>query len=289
LLNLRRIRTFWIWVVLLFAALFLVSSNISKRRSWNPVEQVVIEMTAPIQMLTEKTIDAVEGFWLKYFSLVDLHNENASLRNEIDVLRMQNDRYRELTTVNQRLQQLLQFKAAVQWPAMAAQVIGHDPTGWFESIIIDKGKNNGLKPGMPVVNAQGVVGQLVSVSPNYSKVLLIIDQNSAVDCLIQRSREKGIVKGLTRKTCKMHYVVKTGDVAGGDLVVTSGMGGVYPKGLPVGQVIEVSEDPWEMFKGVMVRPLVDFEKLEEVLVLLREDPLSSQAKSEESPLRFSYA
>jgi rod shape-determining protein MreC len=281
LLNLRQIRTFWVWVLLLFAALFLVSSNISKRRSWNPVEQVVIEMTAPVQMLTEKTIQAVKGFWLKYFSLVDLHNENASLREEIDALRMQNDRYRELTTVNQRLQQLLQFKAAVQWPAMAAQVIGHDPTGWFESIIIDKGKNSGLKPGMPVVNAQGVVGQLVSVAPNYSKVLLIIDQNSAVDCLIQRSREKGIVKGLTRKTCKMHYVVKTGDVVKGDLVVTSGMGGVYPKGLPVGQVIEVSEDPWEMFKGVTVRPLVDFEKLEEVLVLLREDPLSSQARSAE--------
>jgi rod shape-determining protein MreC len=281
LLNLRRIRTFWIWVVLLFAALFLVSSNISKRRSWNPVEQAVIEMTAPVQMFTEKTIDTIEGFWMKYFSLVDLHNENAALQKEIEALRMQNDQYRELATVNQRLQKLLRFKATIRGPAIAAQVIGHDPTGWFESIIIDKGKNSGLKPGMPVVNAQGVVGQLVSVSPNYSKVLLIIDQNSAVDCLIQRSREKGIVKGLTRKTCKMHYVVKTGDVKAGDLVITSGMGGVYPKGLPVGEVIKVSEDPWEMFKGITVKPLVDFEKLEEVLVLLRENPLSSQARSKE--------
>jgi rod shape-determining protein MreC len=281
LLKLRRIRTFWIWVVLLFAALFLVSSNISKRRSWNPVEQAVIEMTAPVQMFTEKTIDTIEGFWMKYFSLVDLHNENAALQKEIEALRMQNDQYRELATVNQRLQKLLRFKATIRGPAIAAQVIGHDPTGWFESIIIDKGKNSGLKPGMPVVNAQGVVGQLVSVSPNYSKVLLIIDQNSAVDCLIQRSREKGIVKGLTRKTCKMHYVVKTGDVKAGDLVITSGMGGVYPKGLPVGEVIKVSEDPWEMFKGITVKPLVDFEKLEEVLVLLRENPLSSQARSKE--------
>jgi rod shape-determining protein MreC len=267
--------------VLLFAALFLVSSNISKRRSWNPVEQAVIEMTAPVQMFTEKTIDTIEGFWMKYFSLVDLHNENAALQKEMEALRMQNDQYRELATVNQRLQKLLRFKATVRWPAIAAQVIGHDPTGWFESIIIDKGKNSGLEPGMPVVNAQGVVGQLVSVAPNYSKVLLIIDQNSAVDCLIRRSREKGIVKGLTRKTCKMHYVVKTGDVKPGDLVITSGMGGVYPKGLPVGEVIKVSEDPWEMFKGITVKPLVDFEKLEEVLVLLRENPLSSQARSKE--------
>jgi rod shape-determining protein MreC len=281
LLKLRRIRTFWIWVVVLFAALFLVSSNISKRRSWNPVEQAVVEITAPVQLVTTKTIDAIEGFWLKYLSLIDLGNENASLRKEIESLRIENDRYRELATANQRLEKLLQFKSTVQWPAIAAQVIGHDPTGWFESIIIDKGKNSGVKLGMPVVNAQGVVGQVVSLAPNYSKVLLIIDQNSAVDCLIQRSREKGIVKGLTQKTCKMHYVVKTGDAVVGDLVVTSGMGGVYPKGLPVGKVIEVSEDPWEMFKGVMVRPLVDFEKLEEVLVLLRENPLSSQARFKE--------
>ncbi len=232
-------------------------------------------------MFIAKTVDAIEGFWLKYFNFVDLHNENASLIKEIQALRMQNDRYRELVTVNQRLQELLQFKATVQWPAVAAQVIGQDPTGWFESIIIDKGRGSGLRLNMPVVNAQGVVGQLVSLAPNYSKILLIIDQNSAVDCVVQRSREKGIVKGLSRKVCKMHYVVKTGDVVVGDIVVTSGVGGVYPKGLPVGEVIEVSEDPWEMFKGVKVRPLVDFAKLEEVLVLIREDPLSSQASFKE--------
>jgi rod shape-determining protein MreC len=271
----------WIWVVLLFAALFFVSSNFSKRRSWSPVEQVAIELTAPIQMVIVKTVDAVEGFWLKYFDFVDLHNENASLKKEIEALNMQNARYRETVTLNQRLQGLLRFKEAVQWPATVAQVIGQDPTGWFESIMIDKGTNSGLKPGMPVVNAQGVVGQLVSVAPNYAKVLLIIDQNSAVDCLIQRSREKGIVKGLSEKICKMHYVVKTGDVMVGDLVVTSGMGGVYPKGLPVGKVIEVSEDPWEMFKGVKVKPMVDFDKLEEVLVLSKEDPASNQARFKE--------
>jgi rod shape-determining protein MreC len=281
LLSRKHVRTLWIWVVLLFVALFLVSSNFGKHRPWSPVEQVAIELTAPIQMLIVKTVDAVEGFWLKYFIFVDLHNENASLKKENDALRRENDRYRELATMEQRLQELLQFKAAVQWPGAAAQVIGHDPTGWFESIIIDKGTNSGLKLHMPVVNAQGVVGQLVSVAPNYAKVLLIIDQNSAVDCLIQRSREKGIIKGLSGKVCKMHYVVKTGDVMVGDLVVTSGMGGVYPKGLPVGKVIEVSEDPWEMFKGVKVQPMVDFDKLEEVLVLSKEDPVSSQARFKE--------
>ena len=281
MLNLRRIRIFWVWVVLLFIALFLVSSNFGKPRSWNPVEQVVIEITAPIQKLITKTVNAIEGFWWKYFGLVDLRNEHLSLKKEIDALRMQNDRYRELVTTNRRLQDLLQFKESSNSPALAAQVIGRDPTGWFESVIIDKGKSSGLKLNMPVVNAEGVAGQLVSLAPNYAKVLLIIDQNSAVDSLIQRSREKGIVKGLSPKVCKMHYVLKTGDIVVGDLVVTSGMGGVYPKGIPVGEVIEVTENPWEMFKEVKVRPLVDFSKLEEVLVLLKEDPISNQSRLKE--------
>jgi len=119
---------------------------------------------------------------------------------------------------------------------------------------------------------------LVSVSPNYAKVLLIIDQNSAVDSLVQRSREKGILKGLSTELCKLDYVVKTSDIAQGDLVVTSGMGRVFPKGLPVGKVLEVSNIPWKLFKDIHVRPMVDFTKLEEVLVILKEDPLLSQPK-----------
>jgi rod shape-determining protein MreC len=134
---------------------------------------------------------------------------------------------------------------------------------------------------MPVVDAKGVVGRLVAVSPNYAKVLLIIDQNSAVDSLVQRSREKGIVKGLSPERCKLDYVLKTGDIAPGDLVVTSGMGRVFPKGLPVGNVMEVSNIPWKLFKDIHVRPMVDFAKLEEVLVILKEDPLLSQSKETE--------
>ena len=279
--NLRRIRTLWIWVALLFVAFILVSSSFGKRRAWTAVEQVAIEFTAPVQKLIVSTVDAVQHFWWKYFSLLDVRQENVSLKKQIDALKMENALYRELVAANRRIETMLQFKDVIHWDALVAQVIGQDPTGWFESVMIDKGKNAGLRLNMAVVNAQGVVGQTVSLAPNYAKVLLVIDQNSAVDCLIQRSREKGIVKGLSPKVCKMHYVAKNGDVVVGDLVVTSGMGRVYPKGLPVGRVIEVADDPWEMFKDVKVAPLVDFSKLEEVLVLLKEDPLSNPNRFKE--------
>ena len=279
--HLKRIRTFWIWIVFIFIALFLVSSNLGKRRSWNPAEQIIVELTAPIQKSVKQTVNAVEGLWLNYFALVGVRHENTRLQREINALRMENDRYREVVAANRRLKELLQFKETINWPVLAAQVIGRDPSGWFESVIIDKGKNAGLTVNMPVVDARGVVGRLVSVSPGYAKVLLVIDQNSAVDGLIQRSREKGIVKGLSSKFCKLDYVVKTSDVVVGDRVVTSGMGRVFPKGLPVGEVVEVANIPWELFKEIKVRPMLDFAKLEEVLVILKEDPLSSQPKETE--------
>jgi len=279
--NVRRIKTVWLYVVFLFLALFLLSSSLAKRHSWNPVEQFVVEVTAPFQRTLVGTIRVAERIWLKYFDLVDLGNENLRLRREIDALKMENDRNRERMATHERLRELLQFKNTMDWPAVAAQVIGRDPTGWFESVIIDKGRNSGLKINMPVVNAAGVVGHLVSVSPNYSKVLLIVDQNSAVDCLVQRSREKGIVKGISPGKCKMDYVLKTGDVTPGDRVVTSGLGGVYPKGLPVGEVLGVKDNPGEFFKDIQVKPRVDFAKLEELLVLLRESPLSDLQSQED--------
>jgi len=232
-----------------------------------------VELTAPLQEFTKKSIDAVKGFWMRYFALIDLREENEALKKEVDLLRMESARYREMMAASKRLEDLLRFKETLAWPVTEAQVIGRDPSGWFESVIVDKGKGSGLKVNMPVVDAMGVVGRLVSVSVNYGKVLLLIDQNSAVDCLVQRSREKGIVKGLTSGLCKLDYVVRAGDVVVGDLVVTSGMDRVFPKGLPVGEVVEVKDTPWEFFKDIKVKPMVDFPKIEDVLVIMKEDPL----------------
>lgn len=274
----KGIKTFWIWVLLIFFALFLLSSNLGKKRSWNPSEQLIVNIIAPFQNFIIKTVQATEDLWLKYFALIATRNENLRMKKEIDALKIENSRFRELLATHQRLKNLLQFKETINQPVLAAQVIGRDPTGWFESVIIDKGKKSGLKVNMPVVNAQGVVGRLVSVSGNYAKVLLIIDQNSAIDCIIQRSRDNGIVKGLSSKVCELDYVLKTSDVIAGDMVVTSGLGRVFPKGVPVGKVIEVMDMPGELFKNIKVSPMVDFSKLEELLVIIKEDPLVSHMK-----------
>jgi rod shape-determining protein MreC len=258
-----------------------MSANLGGKRSWDPSEQLVIEIIAPFQKFINETINITERVWLKYFGLINIHNENIRMKKELDSLKMENYLYQEMLAANQRLQQLLQFRDMSDQPVIAAQVIGRDPTGWFQSVIIDKGKNSGIKLNMPVVNAEGIVGKLVSVSNNYSKVLLIIDQNSSVDCIIQRSRDSGIVKGLSPKVCKLDYVLKSSDVHVGDIVVTSGLGGLFPKGIPAGEVTEVKDPPGELFKDVRIRPAVDFSKLEELLIILKEDPLANYLTREE--------
>lgn len=274
-------RTIWLWVFIIGSVLFLLSSNSDLGPTWNPAEQFVIEITAPFQKLIKQTTKSTEELWLNYFRLVDVHHENTQLKNEIHALKMANSRYRELLATQERLEELLQFKQTINRPVLAAQVIGRDPTGWFKSVIIDKGKWAGLRLDMPVVNAFGVVGRVVSVSSNYAKVLLIIDQNSAVDCLVQRSRDRGMLKGLMSEICKLDYVAKSNDITMGDIVVTSGLGGVFPKGLPVGRILDVKEISGELFKDIKIRTAVDFSKLEEVLVILEESKSSNQLKESE--------
>jgi rod shape-determining protein MreC len=267
-----------LWVTLIACVLLLLSMNTGQERSWSPLEQVVVELTVPVERVFQWTVAWTEGIWSDYFFLVNVRKENTALRKELDTLRMENSRYRELLFTHARLKALFQFKQSLNIPSVAAQVIGLDPTGWFRSVIIDKGAHAGIMVDMPVVNSSGVVGRVVSVSPHYAKVLLLTDQNSAVDSLIQRSRDRGMVRGLKRDVCALEYMIKTSDVRVGDIVVTSGLGGVYPKGIPIGEVTKVEDSPGDLFRHITVKPAVDFSRLEEVLVILRKKISSEEQK-----------
>lgn len=158
---------------------------------------------------------------------------------------------------------------------MAAQVIARDPTPWFRTVTINKGKADGLRKGMPVVIPEGVVGQVVATTGGYARVLLIIDPNNAVDALVQRSRARGVVSGGPGGACQFKYVLRKEDVRLGDTLVTSGLDRVFPKGFRVGMVSGLFRRHAGIFQEVTISPAVDFDKLEEVLVILTE-PVSPQ-------------
>jgi rod shape-determining protein MreC len=262
-------RAKWISYIFILLSLILLSLSVGKGREWNPAEKLAIEITAPFQKIFIGTVSTARDIWKNYFFLVETRQENLRLNTKIDLLEIENSRYQELFLTNQRLQQLLKFQENTHETFLPARVIGWDSSVLFKSIIIGRGENDGLKINMPVVNSKGVVGRTVSVSPNYAQVLLVTDQNSAVDGLVQRSRCRGMLKGRGLSECSFDYVIKACDIEKGDAIVTSGLGRAFPKGLYLGTVKTIEDSPDKLFKDVTVVSAVDFSKLEEVLIILR--------------------
>ena len=262
-------RAKWISYVFILLSLILLSFSIGKGREWNPAEKLAIEIAAPFQKIFTGTISTARDIWKDYFFLVETRQENLRLNKKINLLEIENSRYQELLLTNQRLQQFLKFQENTKETFLPARVIGWNSSVLFKSIIIGRGAKDGLKINMPVVNSKGVVGRTVSVSPNYAQVLLVTDQNSVVDGLVQRSRCRGMLKGRGLSECSFDYVIKACDIEIADTIVTSGLGRAFPKGLYLGTVKKIDDSPYKLFKDVMVVSTVDFSKLEEVLVILR--------------------
>ena len=230
--------------------------------------RVAIFFVAPMQEAVADSIRFARGIWGHYFYLVSVAKENDNLKKKLSRIVDKNSQHNEVELSNQRLRNLLNFKETTTSQILAAEVISVDPSSWFKAVIIDKGSIDGVERGLPVVIRQGIAGQVVNVSSRYSKVMLIIDRNSSVDALVQRTRARGIIKGEATGECLFKYVLRKNDVRVGDKIVASGLDGVFPKGLPVGDVKEVVRRNSGVFQEVRVVPYIDFEKLEEVLVIL---------------------
>jgi len=254
-------------VIVLIAVNIIVLSAISRRYTTFGLERIAISFTAPFQELVTRTIRFTRNIWQHYFFLVAAAKQNHVLSTQLNKAIQENNQWHETKLANSRLRNLLDFQKTISERVVAAEVIGKDPSAWFKTVIIDKGKADGLTKGLPVVMPQGIAGQVIEVSNHYAKVMLIIDRNSAVDALVQRTRARGIIKGESTDRCRLDYVLRKNDVRIGDTVVSSGLDGVYPKGLRIGHVTEVIEHDADIFHEIIITPFVDFEKLEEVLVV----------------------
>jgi rod shape-determining protein MreC len=204
----------------------------------------------------------------KYVVLSHLQQENEELKSKLTLLQQQITDYHEAYIENLRLRRLLDFKNTLPAETIATRVVLHAPTGWFDTLVIDKGNKDGVEPDMALVNDEGIVGRVLNVSDRFSHVLLITDPESSVDALIQRNRVRGILKGKDLNTCVLSYVRSNLDVQSGDLVVTSGKDGIFPKGLRLGIVQKVHENPVNLFLDIEVKPLVRLGTLEEALLLV---------------------
>jgi len=258
-----------IFVGAVFAAtLLLLSYHLKYDSGGGLVKNIVLEAAAPVQKFSSASIGHVDDAWMRYVRLVGLQEENRRLRNQIADLQSELLLYQEGYRESKRLQELFALTENDPPGFVAATVIGREQAALSKTLWINKGSAHGLKPGMPVVAPPGLVGRLTDVTWHSSKVLLLIDENSNVDVLIQRTRVQGIVRGAGARGCVVKYISKIQDVKEGDVVVSAGMGNVFPKGLLIGKVSAVDRMDVGLFIQIQVSPFVDFSKIEEVLVLV---------------------
>lgn len=262
-------------LVVAVVTVFLLASTIAQGKyQFNFVERVVVTLLTPVEYVLAKVGYGIRQTGAFTGGIMTVYRDNQALKAEIAELRQNDVNLTEILAENARLRAMLDYKkGAPQFDFVTAQVIARDPGTWTSIIIINRGAADGIAKDMAVVTAQGLVGSVTTVYNNSAKVQLVLDPRSAVGCLVQRpeSRVAGIVEGSSSNplTPRMVNIARDADIIKSDKIITSGFGGIYPKGLLVGEVVDVVNEEGGLLKYAVLKPAVDFDRLEEVLVIVR--------------------
>jgi rod shape-determining protein MreC len=265
--TLRRHRILVSSGVLLLVSLLLVSVSARSQPYRDPVGRVLLDAMAPFQIVFSWFGRSVGRVWTDYLNLVDTRSENDALQARVAALEGALLRLGELERENARLAELLSFRARLDGTVYGARVIGRDTGPLAMTLTVDRGARDHLRRGMAVLAPQGVVGQVAEVSHTAARVVLLTDHNSGIDAIVQRSRARGVVQGGTDGDCYMNYLNRDADVQIGDRIITSGLDGIFPKGVVIGEVTNVGHRHRGLLQAAVVRPTVALDRLEEVLVV----------------------
>ena len=270
-------RRFWqnkpvvIAVVALIVLLVLAAVS-GGDRTVTFVESAAGTVLQPAQSFASRASDSIIGFFRNLFNTTDADIENMQLKVEMSQMQQSLNELETLRAENERLKDLLAFvDSTPELTYVSGMVIGHSQGVWFDTFTINVGRNQGVEKNMPVVTA-GLVGRVTQVGATWSKVIAMIDPSMSVSVMVERTRDSGMVRGMLQAgssvdTLELYYLPMDDDLVPGDKIVTSGIGGIYPKGLPVGTVIEVSRSG-ESTSNAIVQPTADFRHIEEVLVVI---------------------
>jgi len=268
---LRKYKMIIFVTVIIVFTLIMIAYNLKYDTGKSFLRKIVLETVSPVYEVLSGSIRSVQDAWLRYILLVGIQEENRNLKKKINELKAVLVSYQEGYQEAQRLKKLLAITDDDRYRFVTAKVIGREQAALSRTILINKGSSDGLKNGMPVIAYPGLIGRLTDVSWHVSRVLLFIDENSNVDAIVQRNRTQGIISGAGSQGMILKYISKTQDVQKGDVIISSGMGGVFPKGWLIGQVIHVDKKDSGLFLKIKVAPFVDFSKLEELLILSSEE------------------
>jgi rod shape-determining protein MreC len=253
-------------ILLLFMVLFWLLTIQVKNGRFSFLEKPVLAVSGFIERIVIWPFKTIASIAHKYILLVNTERENAKLREEVDRLKVENAVSNELLLENERLRQVLDFKSARLQSSIPVKIIGKELSPASSTVTINKGSDQGVRKDMAVITASGVVGKIQAVSAGSAKVILLTDPGTTIAVRVQRNREEGLLEGKL-VNCALKYVSYYADIQKGDLLVTSGLDGIYPPGLTVGTVMKVSKQEAVAFQTIIVEPAAPFSRLEEALVL----------------------
>jgi rod shape-determining protein MreC len=251
----------------LLLSLYILTAAARGRLKSDPIGPALLWFMRPLQIAAQATTGSIKDLREKFATVASYRTENEQLKKRVLELEIERNQLLEAEATNQRLQELLEFRSQLPTSSITASIIAGSASTWFKSCILDKGSADGVTKDMAVVTPLGIVGQVVAVTERTSKVLLLTDPNSGVDVLVQRSRARGIVSGSLENGTVMKYVKRSEDVQEGDRLVTSGLDGIFPKGMMVGRVSKVKKQHLGLFQYIEVTPAVVPARVEEVLVV----------------------
>jgi rod shape-determining protein MreC len=287
--SFKRFRDAAICVALLAIPFFFLNANLKDPESTNALDRTVLTISAPVQMVAATTARWFSGVWQDYVYLVDVKSENDRLRAENARLAEENRRLKPEALENRRLRSLLQLRERIGGELIGAQVVGRDVSHFFRvtRVRLDRGERDRVRPGMPVITSEGLVGQIRRVwDGRYSDVLLTVDRTSAIDVVIQRTGARGMLRGSgedDRYLAHIQYLRREDDIRVGDLVHTSGLGQRFPASILVGRVTRIVRREFGLYQEAEITPAVNFSSLDEVLILTegsRERSLSERGDGE---------
>jgi rod shape-determining protein MreC len=258
------IRILLLVTILVIVGLLLLASMLGGR--FGAAHQLTLDFVGPIQNGVTRVVAGVTTLKDDYIALWNVRADNKRLQALVDKYLKELGEYREGYSTNLYLEELLEFKDKLSFQPLAARVVGKEPAYWYQTIVVDRGRKDDVLEGMIVLAPSGVVGQVIHTSEHYSKVLLANAPSSAIDAMIQKNRTRGILKGAGEQGYVLHYVLKNADVEEGDYIVTAGIGGIFPAGIPLGRVSKIHKKKRGMFQEIEVQPHVDFQKLEFVFI-----------------------
>jgi rod shape-determining protein MreC len=275
--------------VVLVIQVLLLAVQIRRERQVRLIRVWAVEIISPIERAGAWTIGLVKGGWGGYVALHRTRQQNLELQGELDQMRLRNQQLEGRAAEADRLAGLLGFRQShADVPMLAAQVIGASPDSGSHILYLDRGSRDGVRRDMGVITPDGVVGKILATYPDTSQVLLLNDKDSGVGALLAASRTQGPVKGTGDPLLEMEYVSSDEKISVGEAVLTSGQDRIFPKDLPVGNVVAAQPDPHSPFMAIRVRPAAHLDQLEEVLILLTRQDLSL-SESESHPAQGAAA